>query len=49
MSVSSSEYLDLRKLRNYVAYCVGIGIESAAVALLMLVGLGIAVAAVWLF
>ncbi len=49
MAVSSSEYLDLRKVRNYVAYVVGIGIESAAVAALMLVGLGIAVAAVWFF
>jgi len=49
MSVSSSEYLDLRKVQNYVAYFIGIGIESAAVALLMLVGLGIAIMAVWLF
>jgi hypothetical protein len=49
MSVSSSEYLDLRKIQNYVAYCIGIGIESAAVALLMLVGFGVAVLAVWLF
>jgi hypothetical protein len=49
MSVSSSEYLDLRKAQNYVAYFIGIGIESAAVALLMLAGLCIAVLAVWFF
>ncbi len=49
MAVSSSEYLDLRKARNYLAYVVGIGIESAAVAALMLVGLGVAFAAAWFF
>ena len=49
MSVSSSEYLDLRKVQNYVAYVVGIGVESAAVALLILIGLCIAVLGVWFF
>ena len=49
MPTSNSEYLDLRRPNNYVHYIVGIGVESAAVGLLILVGLCIAAVGVWCF
>ncbi len=49
MPTSNSEYLNLRKPYNYVRYAVGIGVESAAVGLLILVGICIAAAGVWWF
>jgi len=49
MSTSNSGYLDLRRANNYVHYAVGIGVESAAVGLLILIGLCIAVVGVWCF
>ena len=49
MLASNSVYLDLRRLQNYVLYLIGIGVESAAVGLLILLGLGIAALGIWCF
>ncbi len=49
MTANHSGYLDLRNGHNYIRYIVGIGIESAAVGLLILMGLGIAALGIWFF
>ncbi len=49
MTTSHSGYLDLRNGQNYIRYIVGIGIESAAVGLLILLGFGIAALGIWCF
>jgi hypothetical protein len=49
MMASNSEYLDLRKLQNYVLYIIGIGVESMAVGLLILLGFCIAGLGIWCF
>jgi hypothetical protein len=46
---NNSEYLDLRKLQNYLLYMIGIGVESAAVGLLILLGFCIAALGIWCF
>ena len=49
MLASNSAFLDLRRLQNYVLYLVGIGVEFAAVGLLILLGLCIAALGTWCF
>jgi hypothetical protein len=49
MMANNSEYLDLRKLQNYGLYMIGIGVESAAVGLLILLGFCIAALGIWFF
>ena len=49
MAASKAEYLDLKRPRNYVRYIVGIAVESAAVAALMLVAYSISGLGFWLF
>jgi hypothetical protein len=49
MSASKSEYLDLKKLHNYLLYFIGIAVESAAVLILMLIGYLISILAFWVF
>ena len=49
MLATNSEYLDLRKTHNYILYLVGIGVESAGVGLLILLGLCIAALGIWCF
>ena len=49
MIASNSEYLDLRKLQNYVLYMIGIGVESVAVGLLILLGFCVAALGIWCF
>jgi hypothetical protein len=38
MAAGTEKPLDLKRLHNYLLYCVGIGVESVAVLLLMLLG-----------
>ena len=49
MSASKSEYLDLKKPRNYFLYFIGIAVESAAVLVLMIVGFLMSILAFWAF
>jgi hypothetical protein len=49
MLAENSEYLNLRRLRNYALYLAGIGIESAGVGVLILLGFGIAALGIWYF
>ncbi|HTX53989.1 MAG TPA: hypothetical protein VMD08_11290 [Candidatus Baltobacteraceae bacterium] len=49
MTASNSEYLDLRNVQNYIRYMIGIGIESAAVGLLILLGFCVAALGIWFF
>ncbi len=49
MAASKSEYLDLKRSRNYLRYIVGIAVESAAVVALMLVAYSISGMGFWFF